>query len=69
MEKQLVIRVSYDMYETLYGQNQICVVKDDDGYYVLDTNTGYSSMVYRIKTDAVSKLRNHLKQYYKTTKG
>ena len=67
-EKELVVRIRFDMYETYYGQNSICVVKDDYGYYVLDANTGYSSNTYRIKSDALTKLRNHIKQYYKTTK-
>jgi len=68
MTKELIIKVSYDIYETYYGANQICVVKDDFGYYVLDTNSGYSSMTYRLKSDAVSKLRGHIKQYYSITK-
>jgi hypothetical protein len=68
MEKELVIKVSYDLYETYYGANQICIMKDDDGYYVIDTNTGFSSQIYRLKNDALKKFRSHLNQYYKTIK-
>jgi hypothetical protein len=68
MRSELIIRISYDLYETYYGGNQICIVKDNDGYYVLDTNSGFSSQVYRLKSDALKKFRSHLKQHYTTTK-
>ena len=68
MEKELIVRVSCDIYETYYGGNQSRICKDDDGYYVQDCYSGFSSQVYRIKREAIIKFRSHLKQYYTTTK-